>query len=293
MMGTPYYMAPEQVFGEKDVDARTDLWAVGILIYECLTGVRPSEGANLGQILKLVTVGPFKPLLDVAPSVAPALGRIVDSCLESDRTKRVATARLLHAALERFAAGTTLDGAEIEGGRGTSTLALARRRRRRLVPAIAAAVVTVGGGAWFARTGPVAPKLAAPLPWRSPWLLPRRWNTCVWRRRSYRPRSSAPARSRARARRKFRPAVRPSRSPRPPRQAIAVRGCGSHSAVVRGAMKGVVFALLLSGLVAPLLSALASAHALGIVHRDIKPANIFLELGEGGPFGRLLDFGLA
>jgi len=57
ILGTPYYMAPEQLFGEKDIDHRADIWALGIIFYEALTGQRPTQGQNVGQIYKIVVTG--------------------------------------------------------------------------------------------------------------------------------------------------------------------------------------------------------------------------------------------
>ncbi len=113
MVGTPYYMAPEQVYGEKDIDARCDLWAVGIVLYECLAGVRPTEAANLGQIFKLVTVGPFPPLEEKAPNAPAALAKLVTSCLSRSRDARPASATALREALERVLADTTMNGTEL------------------------------------------------------------------------------------------------------------------------------------------------------------------------------------
>ncbi|MFO0669817.1 MAG: serine/threonine-protein kinase [Polyangiaceae bacterium] len=167
MMGTPYYMAPEQVFGEKDVDARTDLWATGIMIYECASGVRPTEGANLGQILKLVTVGPFTPLAQVASGVSPGLARVVDMCLERDRTRRVPTATALREALERVAAGTTLDGAEVASAHArTGEVSVQPAPRRSKAPAFVAAAVLLlglvgGGAALVTRRPPPVPAVAS------------------------------------------------------------------------------------------------------------------------------------
>ncbi len=162
MMGTPYYMAPEQVFGEKDLDARTDLWSVGVLMYECLAGVRPTEGANLGQILKLVTVGPFKPLASVAPQVPAPLARVVDSCLVRDKHQRVASALALREALERVKAGTTLDGAEVHH-EVSATPTPARKSRGRVFGALGAGatlLALLGFGVVRARSVPPEPPRA-------------------------------------------------------------------------------------------------------------------------------------
>jgi serine/threonine-protein kinase len=87
MLGTPYYMAPEQAFGEGDVDARADLWAIGVVLYECLAGVRPTQAPNLGQILKILTTGaitPIEQLIEVPDPIA-ALSRRLLSPKRDDR----------------------------------------------------------------------------------------------------------------------------------------------------------------------------------------------------------------
>lgn len=62
VLGTPAYMAPEQVFGEKDIDHRADIWALGIVFYQSISGVLPTQGENVGQVLKHVLARPFDPL---------------------------------------------------------------------------------------------------------------------------------------------------------------------------------------------------------------------------------------
>jgi eukaryotic-like serine/threonine-protein kinase len=67
MLGTPYYMSPEQVLGQSNVDHRTDIWALGIIAYECLTGARPFEKNTLGALLMSICSEP----LPIASSIAP------------------------------------------------------------------------------------------------------------------------------------------------------------------------------------------------------------------------------
>ncbi len=79
ILGTPYYMAPEQLFGEKDVDHRADIWALGIIFYEALSGVRPTLGANMGQIYKIVMTDAIVPLRERAPDLPAAILDLVDT----------------------------------------------------------------------------------------------------------------------------------------------------------------------------------------------------------------------
>jgi serine/threonine-protein kinase len=88
VMGTPYYMAPEQVFGEKTIDSRADVWAMGCIIYECLAGHRPIAGDNFGQIFKAIATGEITPLERVAPGVPPDVASLVSRMLSRDREKR-------------------------------------------------------------------------------------------------------------------------------------------------------------------------------------------------------------
>jgi eukaryotic-like serine/threonine-protein kinase len=88
MLGTPCYMAPEQAFGEKDVDHLADVWAMGIIIYECLAGRRPVDGSNFGQVLKVIMTGAIVPLAEVAPELPADVTHLVTRMLTSDRARR-------------------------------------------------------------------------------------------------------------------------------------------------------------------------------------------------------------
>ena len=103
VLGTPAYMAPEQVFGEKDLDHRADIWALGIIVYQCLSGILPTAGENVGQVLKHVLARPFAPLEELVPDLPPDLSRLVARMVARERSDRPDDLREVLALLERFA----------------------------------------------------------------------------------------------------------------------------------------------------------------------------------------------
>ncbi len=103
VLGTPAYMAPEQVFGERDIDHRADIWALGVVIYECLAGVRPTDGDNVGQVLKHVVARPFVPLAQQVDGLPDGVARLVERMLVRERSHRVADLHDALAVLEPFA----------------------------------------------------------------------------------------------------------------------------------------------------------------------------------------------
>ncbi|WP_394829691.1 serine/threonine-protein kinase [Pendulispora albinea] len=88
IVGTPTYMAPEQIFGEKDIDARADIWSLGVLAFECLSARRPVEGRTLGHALRAISTGKLTPLSEVAPDLPPAMTGLVMQMLSIDRSRR-------------------------------------------------------------------------------------------------------------------------------------------------------------------------------------------------------------
>src|SRR5439155_16055807 len=92
LMGTPEYMSPEQAKGIK-VDARSDLFALGIIFYEMLTGISPYKADTaLATLLKRTQERPPPPA-EVDPTIPKAISDVVMKCLEIDRDQRFSSAR--------------------------------------------------------------------------------------------------------------------------------------------------------------------------------------------------------
>jgi serine/threonine protein kinase len=101
LIGTPHYMAPEQISTAMDVDARADVWAMGVILYELLVGETPFEGADASAVLKLVRTRSVQLLRKVAPAAPEALEELVARCLDRDRKKRFADAGVVRDELDK------------------------------------------------------------------------------------------------------------------------------------------------------------------------------------------------
>ena len=86
--GTPVYMAPEQLQSSADVDARTDVWALGVVLFELVSGARPFAGSELPELVANILTQPPRPLGEVLPGASPGLEAIVARCLAWDRADR-------------------------------------------------------------------------------------------------------------------------------------------------------------------------------------------------------------
>jgi serine/threonine-protein kinase len=98
LLGTPYYMSPEQAQGDRSVDFRTDLWAIGVIAFECLVGKRPFDAEGLGSLVMQVCAGPIPIPSQLAP-VPPGFDEWFHRALCRDPEGRFQTASELSHAL--------------------------------------------------------------------------------------------------------------------------------------------------------------------------------------------------
>ncbi|MCU0657415.1 MAG: serine/threonine protein kinase [Polyangiaceae bacterium] len=100
VLGSPLYMSPEQARGQSDVDGRSDLWSLGVVLYEALSGELPFPAGNYNAVLAAILTTRHRPLREVAPHVPAALAELVELCLVKERNRRLSSAAQLAERLE-------------------------------------------------------------------------------------------------------------------------------------------------------------------------------------------------
>jgi Tol biopolymer transport system component len=144
VVGTIQYMAPEQVEG-KPADARSDLFALGAIMYEMATGRKAFEGTSAQSVMAAILTSMPPPMASVKPAIPPALERLVRGCLEKDRARRWQSARDLANQVRWIA--------EERSERGGRRSALDRRHRAVLGWGLAIAVVlSIAAVSWLRRS---------------------------------------------------------------------------------------------------------------------------------------------
>ena len=135
-LGTPYYMSPEQATGDRQIDARSDIYALGAVLYEMLSGDPPHTGSTAQAIIAAVVTEEPRDIASRRPRLAPHIAEAVHRALEKLPADRFASAAEFSKALEGPTAAT---------GRFASAPAARRGARRRWVPA-ALLVAGLAGG---------------------------------------------------------------------------------------------------------------------------------------------------
>ena len=155
VMGTPYYMSPEQLLSSKNVDERSDIWALGVILYELLVGVPPFYGETGPEIIAQVLQNNPQPATARRPDLPPAVDAVIGRCLRSKVEERFPNvADLAHALMPLAAEGDRESVVAIASVLG---IKMSRSTPPVSAEAVAATQYSVGQGAGrFPSTAPAA-----------------------------------------------------------------------------------------------------------------------------------------
>jgi eukaryotic-like serine/threonine-protein kinase len=112
MLGSPLYMSPEQMTGRKSIDHRTDIWSLGVVLYQALTGQVPHPAESLGALVITVCFEPAPPVQDLAPWVPPEIAQIVHRALAIQEKARFPSVAEMLEAIRQL----TPDGFSLHAG---------------------------------------------------------------------------------------------------------------------------------------------------------------------------------
>jgi len=161
ILGTFQYMAPEQLEG-KEADARTDIFAFGVLVYEMATGRKAFEGGSQASLIAAIMGKDPPPIASLVPMAPPALDRVVRRCLEKDSDERWQSARDLAHELRWIAESEAPAGEPARAGGQAGKIAAPGRRG--VSPIMAVAGVVLAGAAMLALGLFLRPKEKGPAP---------------------------------------------------------------------------------------------------------------------------------
>lgn len=158
VVGTFQYMSPEQVEG-KEADARSDIFALGAVLYEMATGKRAFEGKTAASAMAAVLERDPAPISSLQPTTPPALDRLVKTCLDKDPDERWQTAHDVKLQLRQMSEGGSHAGAT--GSSATMVLPAARKNNRRYLrwAVLALTIAAAMAAGFFARVPRLAPSV--------------------------------------------------------------------------------------------------------------------------------------
>jgi serine/threonine-protein kinase len=154
--GTPAYMSPEQLLSSASVDARSDVWALGVVLYELLTAELPFPGEELPVLVSNILTSEPRPLRRSRPDAPPALEALVQKCLSRDPARRPSSVDVLARCLRRISSqlGAASAGTPVSSSREATTASASELALSEL---LTPAVAWVPAGA-HSPTAPVAPQ---------------------------------------------------------------------------------------------------------------------------------------
>lgn len=103
VLGNPIFMSPEQARGAEGVDARTDVWALGVGMYQSITGAVPFHGTNYNALMVEIMSNAHRPILELVPTLDKELAKLIEECLIKERDRRLGTAHELAKRLSAIA----------------------------------------------------------------------------------------------------------------------------------------------------------------------------------------------
>jgi serine/threonine protein kinase/tetratricopeptide (TPR) repeat protein len=159
-LGTIAYMSPEQVRA-KELDARTDLFSFGAVLYEMATGTLPFRGESSGVIFKTILDGTPTPAVRLNPDLPLDLERIIGKCLEKDRNLRYQHASEIRADLQRLKRDTDTGQSAAAFSSSAIKTPPASRRKWPVIAAVAAMAIGAAIAWWFYKTRNTTPLTAS------------------------------------------------------------------------------------------------------------------------------------
>jgi serine/threonine-protein kinase len=146
LLGSPSYMAPEQIVSARDADARSDLWSLGVILFRLISGKAPFAAQALGELIQQIVHGPTPNLRDFRPDLPQGLEHIVARCLEKDRERRLGDVTELARLLAPYAGAVPTPSLERIAVLGPALVTTAARSPQASMP-------SVGGGSGAGQTG--------------------------------------------------------------------------------------------------------------------------------------------
>ncbi len=170
-LGTPSYMPPEQIENSKNVDRRADIYSMGIMLYEMVTGKKPYPGNFAPETVVLIQKGRYRPAGRVNPKVLPFVDNLIKKLIKPDPRKRYQTMDAVIRAVERFLSRYSGDAIRsvlsdlVSGKCQDEPRYRPAPRKRFLLAAILVLLAGLGAGGWYAWSEGLAYRYLMPDRW--------------------------------------------------------------------------------------------------------------------------------